>query len=262
MAAAGCQLHADLTALAVMWFARVLVNLHKFWDLVEPGRPLLPPSSARRRGADRLSGLQLVDRPAGEGPRHSGVLLHAAADLGLGAVAGEEDAAAGGPRAVQPAVRGGVVPPSTAATRRSSAIRSSTRSAASRSTSSSSQQHRGRPGPLVAILPGSRTQEVTHNLRWFLKAAALVRAAVPDVRFAVAAFKPHQAEIARRQVAAARPADRGPRRQDARADAAGRLLHGRLRLGLAGTALPHHADGDSRTGSAGWPTSCRASSAR
>ena len=33
MAAAGCQLHADLTALAVMWFARVLVNLHKFWDL-------------------------------------------------------------------------------------------------------------------------------------------------------------------------------------------------------------------------------------
>ena len=34
MAAAGCQLHADLTALAVMWFARVLVNLHKFWGLV------------------------------------------------------------------------------------------------------------------------------------------------------------------------------------------------------------------------------------
>ena len=33
MAAAGCQLYADLTALAVMWFARVLVNLHKFWDL-------------------------------------------------------------------------------------------------------------------------------------------------------------------------------------------------------------------------------------
>ena len=33
MARAGCRLHADLTALAVMWFARVLVNLHKFWDL-------------------------------------------------------------------------------------------------------------------------------------------------------------------------------------------------------------------------------------
>ena len=34
MAAAGCRLHADLTALAVMWFARVLLNLHKFLDLV------------------------------------------------------------------------------------------------------------------------------------------------------------------------------------------------------------------------------------
>jgi len=30
MARAGCRLHADLTALAVMWFARVLVNLHNF----------------------------------------------------------------------------------------------------------------------------------------------------------------------------------------------------------------------------------------
>ena len=33
MAAVGCQLHADLTELAVMWFGRALANLHKFWDL-------------------------------------------------------------------------------------------------------------------------------------------------------------------------------------------------------------------------------------
>ena len=33
MAAAGCTLHADLTALAVMWFLRVLLNLHKFLAL-------------------------------------------------------------------------------------------------------------------------------------------------------------------------------------------------------------------------------------
>ena len=65
-------------------------------------------------------------------------------------------------------------------------------------------QHRNQPGPLVAILPGSRTQEVTHNLRWFLKAAAMVRRSVPDVRFAIASFKPQQAEIARRMVAAER----------------------------------------------------------
>ena len=34
MAAAGCQLHEDLTKLAVMWFVRVLCDLDKFWDLV------------------------------------------------------------------------------------------------------------------------------------------------------------------------------------------------------------------------------------
>ena len=33
MAAAGCELHEDLTKLAVMWFARVLLNIHKFWNL-------------------------------------------------------------------------------------------------------------------------------------------------------------------------------------------------------------------------------------
>ena len=58
-----------------------------------------------------------------------------------------------------------------------------------------------REGRLVTILPGSRTQEVEHNLPWFLKAAARVHAAVPGVRFAVASFKPHQAEYARRLAA-------------------------------------------------------------
>jgi lipid-A-disaccharide synthase len=52
-------------------------------------------------------------------------------------------------------------------------------------------------GPLVAILPGSRTQEVKSNLGYFLKAAKLVQARVPNVRFAIASFKASQAEIAR-----------------------------------------------------------------
>ena len=34
MAAAGCQLHADLTQLAVMWFARALLSLHRFLGLL------------------------------------------------------------------------------------------------------------------------------------------------------------------------------------------------------------------------------------
>ena len=58
-------------------------------------------------------------------------------------------------------------------------------------------QQRGQPGPLVLILPGSRTQEVTHNLPWFLKAAAQVRRAVPAARFAVGAFREDQAALVR-----------------------------------------------------------------
>jgi lipid-A-disaccharide synthase len=59
-------------------------------------------------------------------------------------------------------------------------------------------RERAKSGRVVTILPGSRTQEVEHNLHWMLKTAALVHARLPDVRFAVASFKPHQAEFARR----------------------------------------------------------------
>ena len=53
------------------------------------------------------------------------------------------------------------------------------------------------PRPLVAILPGSRSQEVSANLPWLLKSAAAVRRSVPDVRFAVAAYRPEHARQAR-----------------------------------------------------------------
>ena len=58
-------------------------------------------------------------------------------------------------------------------------------------------EQQSRAQPLVTILPGSRTQEVAHNLRWFLKAAAKIRQCVPDARFAIAAFRPKHAETAR-----------------------------------------------------------------
>jgi lipid-A-disaccharide synthase len=57
------------------------------------------------------------------------------------------------------------------------------------------------PGPLVTILPGSRRQEVTNNLPAFLRTAAIVEKQVPGVRFAIASFSDSQAEIAREMVA-------------------------------------------------------------
>jgi lipid-A-disaccharide synthase len=64
------------------------------------------------------------------------------------------------------------------------------------------EKHARPHGPLVAILPGSRTQEVAHNLKYFLRAAGLIHTYMPEVRFAVASFKPHQARTARQMVAA------------------------------------------------------------
>jgi lipid-A-disaccharide synthase len=51
---------------------------------------------------------------------------------------------------------------------------------------------RGRPGPVIALLPGSRTQEVERNLPTLARAAARVCARRPDTRFLVACFKPSQ----------------------------------------------------------------------
>ena len=48
---------------------------------------------------------------------------------------------------------------------------------------------RRRPGPVIGLLPGSRTQEVEHNLPMLLRAAGHVHAGRPDVRFLVACFK-------------------------------------------------------------------------
>jgi lipid-A-disaccharide synthase len=53
-----------------------------------------------------------------------------------------------------------------------------------------------RPGPLVAILPGSRTQELTRNLPIMLKAASKLANDRPDVRFAVACLHTRHRDLA------------------------------------------------------------------
>jgi lipid-A-disaccharide synthase len=54
--------------------------------------------------------------------------------------------------------------------------------------------------PLVAILPGSRTQEITRNLPTMLKAAVEVSRGRPDVRFAVACLNAKHQALALRYV--------------------------------------------------------------
>jgi lipid-A-disaccharide synthase len=55
-------------------------------------------------------------------------------------------------------------------------------------------QHRRAGTPIVGLLPGSRNQEVDHNLATLYRAAARIHAARGDVRFLVACYKPAQQE--------------------------------------------------------------------
>lgn len=200
MAAAGCRLHADLTALAIMWLARALLNLHKFWDLAS--------RADRYFRHHRPDAVVLIDYPgfnwwiARRAKAHGIPVFYYCppqiwawaswrvkkmrrfVDHVLCSLPFEqkwfEDRGCNATFVGHPFFD---------EVNRHEADKEFMR------------REKMNAGPLVAILPGSRTQEVTHNLRWFLKAAVLVAKRVPDVRFAVAAFKPRQAEIAKAEIA-------------------------------------------------------------
>jgi lipid-A-disaccharide synthase len=59
------------------------------------------------------------------------------------------------------------------------------------------EAERAKPGPVVALLPGSRNQEVSLNFPTMLAAAKIVRTHCPAARFVVAAFNSDQAAVCR-----------------------------------------------------------------
>ncbi len=201
MAAAGCQLHADLTALAVMWLLRVLLNLHKFLDLAS--------RADRYFRHHRPDAVVLIDYPgfnwwiARRAKAHGIPVFYyappqiwawaswrikkmrALVDHVLCSLPFEARwFAANGCRATF------VGHPYFDEVRRQQLD------------AEFLQQHTDQARPLVTILPGSRTQEVVHNLDQLLGTAKLIADAVPQVRFALACFKPQQAEMAQQRVAA------------------------------------------------------------
>jgi lipid-A-disaccharide synthase len=56
-------------------------------------------------------------------------------------------------------------------------------------------EQRSRPGTIIGLLPGSRTQEVEHNLATVLGAAERIHRARPETRFLVACFKEEHARL-------------------------------------------------------------------
>ncbi|HBO44747.1 MAG TPA: lipid-A-disaccharide synthase [Planctomycetaceae bacterium] len=201
MAKADCRLHVDLTALAVMWFARALLNLHKFWNLAS--------RADRYFRHHRPDAVVLIDYPgfnwwiARRAKAHGiPVFYYSPPQIWAWARWRVKKMR----RFVDHVLCGLPFEQSWFNQRGCNAtfIGHPFFDEVERASLDERLMERlqAEKGPLVTILPGSRTQEVQHNLRWFLKAAALVRREVPDVRFAIASYKPHQADMARAELAA------------------------------------------------------------
>lgn len=200
MAAAGCTLHEDLTKLAVMWLLHALLNIHKFWKLVG--------QADRYFRHHRPDAVVLIDYPGfnwwiARRAKSHGIPVFYYGVPQLWAWAGWRVRKMR--RFVDHVLCKLPFEESWYRERGCNAtfvghpyfdqLRSEKldRSFIDRLLSGG--------GPLVAILPGSRTQEVKSNLIYFLKAAQIIQARVPNVRFAIASFKESQAAMAREAVA-------------------------------------------------------------
>jgi lipid-A-disaccharide synthase len=247
MVKAGCRLHADLTALAVMWLLRALVNIHKFWLLVhraakyfrdekpdavvlidypgfnwwiarkakQAGIPVFyytPPqiwawASWRVKKMRKFVDHVLCSLPFEElwfcqrgcnatfvgHPFFDEVQRHAIDSEVLNCL-GQRPS-----RSSSPGQRPGLGEIGSFGADETTSV---TKAGIAPHPNPLPKGEETTVGPLVAILPGSRTQEVTKNVPWFIKAAAQVHEKVPGVRFAMACFKPRHAEMVRTEVQA------------------------------------------------------------
>lgn len=202
MAAAGADLHEDLTKLAVMWLLRVLLNIHKFWFLYQRAKAYFR--------TERPAAVVLIDYPgfnwwiARAAKRYDIPVFYYGApqmwawaswrvhkmrrlvDHVLCKLPFEADwyNERGCPATY-------VGHPYYDEMERQKFDDHFVRT------------QRAQEGRLITLLPGSRTQEVQSNLPWILKAAAKIAVKAPHVRFAVASFNEKQATIARQMVHAA-----------------------------------------------------------
>lgn len=200
MATAGCQLHADLTQLAVMWIARVLVNLHKFIALLV--------QADRYFRDERPDAVVMIDYPG-----FNWWIARRAKARGIPVIYyGTPQVWAWASHRVKKMQRFVdhvlcKLPFEEAWFRERGCnatyvrhpyfdeLRNRKLDEAFVAQQTNSNQ------PLVTILPGSRTQEVELNTRSFLKAAQQIAKRVPNARFAVAAFKVSQAVTIREMIA-------------------------------------------------------------
>lgn len=199
MEEAGMDMHENLTALAVMWILRVLLNIHKFWGLVS--------RADRYFRHHRPDAVVLIDYPGfnwwiARRARRHGIPVFYYSPPQLWGWAGwrikkmrkfvdhvlcclpfEEKWFRD--RGVQATFVGHPF------------FDEVTRHEYDRALI---DKLRADGRPIVTILPGSRTQEVLHNFPTYLAAIEKVAAEVGDIRPVVAAYKPKQAEWIQQQI--------------------------------------------------------------
>ncbi len=199
MAAAGCSLHEDLTKLAVMWLLHVLLNIHKFWNLAS--------RADRYFRQHRPDAVVLIDYPGfnwwiARRAKAHGIPVFYYGVPQLWAWAGWRV------KKMRRFVDHVLCKlPFEVAWYRERGCNATfvghpyfDQLRAEQLDAKFIEQLRSGDGSLVAILPGSRTQEVKSNLGYFLKAAKIIHDRVPSARFAIASFKPSQAELARNAI--------------------------------------------------------------
>ncbi|EAQ77132.1 lipid-A-disaccharide synthase [Blastopirellula marina] len=195
MAEAGCELHADLTKLAIMWFLRAFLNLHRFIGLMLQANRYFRDS--------RPDAVVLIDYPgfnwwiAARAKSH-GIPVFYYGTPQLWAWAGWRVKKMR--RYVDhvlcklPFEEAWYRERNCNATFVGHPFFDQLRS--HRLHEDFIAEQREKPGQLIAILPGSRSQEVAANLPAFLETAKKIVEQVPDARFAVAAYNENQAAYA------------------------------------------------------------------
>jgi len=199
MAAAGCELHEDLTQLAVMWFLRVLLNFHKFLALLL--------RADRYFRDERPDAVVLIGYPGfnwwiARRAKARGIPVFYYGTPQLWAWAGWRikkmrrtvDHALCKLPFEEPWYRDRGVNATYIGHPYFDELRGRELDEAFVAEWTDADR------PVVTILPGSRTQAVKGNLHHLLSAARQVRDRVPHVRFAIASFKSSQAEYARQLV--------------------------------------------------------------
>ena len=196
MAAAGCQVHKDLTQFAVMWFLRVLTNLHTFWQLVT--------QADRYFRYEKPDAVILIDYPgfnwwiARRAKAHGiPVFYYGAPQMWAWAPWRVHKMQ----RLVNHVLCKLPFEAEWYQARRCNATY------VGHPFFDETQSHdydekylellAAADGPLVTILPGSRSQEVKANLQAFVRTAEKVHHRFPTARFSIAAFNDKQAQFAR-----------------------------------------------------------------